>query len=81
MAIDRDPLIDKAADLMGGWDVLATRLGLTRQALQQWREIPPRRVKAIERITGIPRHELRPDLWDRPDDEAASSRPLAGAGE
>jgi DNA-binding transcriptional regulator YdaS (Cro superfamily) len=32
----------------------------------QWQTtgIPPARLPAVERITGIPMRELRPDLWE-----------------
>lgn len=42
---------------------LARNLGIARQALYQWRRIPAERVIEIERITGIQRQELRPDLY------------------
>lgn len=31
----------------------------------------PDLARRIERMTGIPRHELRPDLWDAPAKECA----------
>jgi DNA-binding transcriptional regulator YdaS (Cro superfamily) len=43
---------------------LADRLGLRRQAVQQWRAVPAERVVEISRWTGIPREELRPDLYE-----------------
>lgn len=45
---------------------LARAIGVTAQAISQWREVPPRRVLAVERVTGVPRHELRPDLYPPP---------------
>ena len=42
-------------------------LGLTsRSAISQWVRVPPERVLEVEKITGIPCHELRPDLYDAP---------------
>ena len=41
---------------------LARKLGITAQALSQWDRVPAVRVLDVERITGIPRHELRPDM-------------------
>lgn len=55
--------IEKAAVAAGGFPALADRLGITRQALYQWQRIPAERVIDIERISGVPRHELRPDLY------------------
>lgn len=42
---------------------LAQDLNITKQAVYQWRKVPPERVLDIERITGIPREELRPDVF------------------
>lgn len=43
---------------------LARRLGITRHAVYQWRRVPIERVAEVSRITGIPRSELRPDIFD-----------------
>ncbi len=46
---------------------LARLLGVTPQAVNQWvngnRPVPSRHVLAIERATGVSRHELRPDVF------------------
>lgn len=42
---------------------LAKALDLFPSAISQWKEIPPKHVLEIERITGISRHDLRPDLY------------------
>ena len=49
---------------------VAAGLNLTRAAVGKWDRIPAERVVEVERITGIPREELRPDLY-RPADDAA----------
>ena len=36
--------------------------GISPQAISQWRQVPADRVLEVERVTGIPRHDLRPDL-------------------
>lgn len=48
---------------------LARDLGITPGAIYQWRRVPAERVIQVERLTGIPRHDLRPDLY--PADEPA----------
>jgi DNA-binding transcriptional regulator YdaS (Cro superfamily) len=47
----------------GAVSQLARRLGITHSAILQWRgRVPLKRIAAVERITGIPRDVLRPDL-------------------
>lgn len=55
--------IDRAIQAAGGRTELAEKLGVTRQATYHWDEIPSKFLIAIERLTGIPRQELRPDLY------------------
>lgn len=59
--------LQKAIEALGSARALAAVLRITPQALSQWREIPIGRVVAIEGATGIPRHELRPDIFQRPE--------------
>lgn len=42
---------------------IAKEIGVTPGAVYQWRRVPAERVLDVERITGISRHELRPDLY------------------
>lgn len=49
----------------GGIRPLARALGITHQAILQWKRVPAERVIEIERITGIDREHLRPDLYRR----------------
>ena len=42
---------------------LARALKITKGAVGQWSKVPLERVPDVERITGIPRHELRPDFF------------------
>ena len=50
---------------------IGRELGLNPSAVYQWRRIPAERVLDVERITGISRHELRPDLY--PKDQAGTA--------
>ena len=52
---------------------LAARLGVTHPSVLRWAagRVPAERVRAVSAETGIPLHELRPDLFDAP---AASAR-------
>lgn len=42
---------------------VARELGINRSAVAQWKKVPAERVLDVERITGIPRHQLRPDVF------------------
>lgn len=44
---------------------LARQLGISPSAVTMWKNVPAERVLEIERITGISRHDLRPDLYPR----------------
>lgn len=55
-----------AIEAAGGLRALARLLGITYQAIQQWERVPAERVVEIERLTGVPRERLRPDLYRTP---------------
>lgn len=63
---EKDDALRKAIQAVETGEVLARRLGITPQALSQWDRVPPLRVLEVERITGVPRHELRPDIYPIP---------------
>lgn len=42
---------------------LAQHLAMAPSAVSQWRRVPAERVQAVEKYTGIPRCDLRPDLY------------------
>lgn len=45
---------------------------ITPQAVAQWKQVPAERVLDVERVTGVPRHRLRPDLYPAPEPERAA---------
>ena len=59
----------EAVENVGGQAEFARLIGITAQAVSQWDEVPPLRVLAVERVSGVSRHKLRPDLY--PLEEAA----------
>lgn len=59
----RNGALGRAIEAAGGGACLAAAIGVTKQAVSQWDEVPPLRVLAVERISGVPRFELRPDLY------------------
>jgi hypothetical protein len=56
-------VIREAAGKVGGVPKLARKLGLSRQAIYQWTEVPVERATDLERVTGIPRSRFRPDVF------------------
>lgn len=58
-----DKLISWLNEQRGRRTELATKLGCGPNAISQWEQVPVRRVLEVSRITGIPRHELRPDMY------------------
>lgn len=50
----------------GGQSRLADRFGVSRQAVQEWLKhgrVPADKVLAVEELSGISRHLLRPDVF------------------
>lgn len=54
---------DKAVQAAGSESELARRLGIRVQSVQQWTRIDDKWLLEVERVTGVPREELRPDLY------------------
>lgn len=52
---------------------LADELGVTTGAVSQWRDVPVGRVLEVERLLGIPRHQIRPDIYPAPSDQHGAS--------
>lgn len=68
---DKKEALDRAIKAAGGLAGIASPLGITVQAVSQWDEVPPLRVLAVEQVSGVPRHELRPDLYPEPTEARA----------
>ena len=65
-------IVQRAAERVGGVTKLSSALGIKHPSLHSWKQVPATRVIDIERITGIPREELRPDLYaPRPEQVSA----------
>ena len=59
----RDAGLDRAITAAGGMRSLARTLGVSQPAISGWKRIPADRVLSVETATGVPRTDLRPDLY------------------
>lgn len=57
--------IKEIAVSAGGVVALSLKLGLSRGAVSQWGRVPAERVLEVERLTGVSRETIRPDLYVR----------------
>lgn len=64
------PIIERVRQVSGGPSGLAAKLNerhphrpITSQAISQWKRVPIDRVGDVSAVTGIPRHELRPEIF------------------
>lgn len=66
--------LQKAVVECGTAAELSRRIGVTAQAINQWKVAPPLRVLEIERATDgkVSRHQLRPDMYPTEQSEAAA---------
>lgn len=55
-----------AVEKSGGLSALSREIGITRQAIAQWDRVPAEQCIQVSKITGIPLHELRPDIYPEP---------------
>jgi DNA-binding transcriptional regulator YdaS (Cro superfamily) len=59
--------IQEAFDTSRGMRIrVAKALKITHGAVSQWKRVPAERVLTVEKVTGIPRHLLRPDIYPAP---------------
>jgi TorA maturation chaperone TorD len=63
----RDASLSRAIDAAGGVAQLARKIGIARPSVSNWSRVPAERVIAVEAVTGVPRKELRPDLYGEKD--------------
>jgi DNA-binding transcriptional regulator YdaS (Cro superfamily) len=62
---DCEPGLRRAIKAAGSITNLSLLLRITTQAIAQWDRIPLSRVIQVERVTGVDRTKLRPDLFRR----------------
>lgn len=56
--------LERAAEAVGSRAELGRLLGISGPAVRQWQVVPAERVVAVERVSGVRRADLRPDLYE-----------------
>jgi len=69
--------LQKAISIAGNSSKLGKKVGVSRQAVEQWKVVPPERVLAVERATGVSRYDLRPDIYGDPPKDMKRGEPVA----
>jgi DNA-binding transcriptional regulator YdaS (Cro superfamily) len=59
--------VKRAVEAAGGARRVAEECEITPEAVYMWKQCPSDRIGVIERLSGVPRHELRPDIFDPPE--------------
>lgn len=63
MAQMRNVPLREWLEIYGRKAELARKLGISQAAVGQWKLPPPHHAVDLERITGISRYDLRPDIF------------------
>ena len=74
-----DDALYRAICVVGGPSHLARIIGVKSPSIYSWRRAPAKHAAAIERASGVPRHVLRPDLWDPPPSRRRRATPNSPA--
>jgi TorA maturation chaperone TorD len=59
----RDQGLHEAIRAAGGVSQLAGKIGISQPSVSNWIKVPAERVISVEKLTGVPRNVLRPDLY------------------
>jgi DNA-binding transcriptional regulator YdaS (Cro superfamily) len=59
----RKTALDEVLKAVGGYRALGRHLGISHQAITHWKQVPAKHLVAIEKISGVPRERLRPELY------------------
>jgi DNA-binding transcriptional regulator YdaS (Cro superfamily) len=70
----RDSGLKAAIKSAGGTRRLAALLDISPSAVAQWHHVPAERLIQVETETGVPRHILRPDLFQQTTETPATQR-------
>lgn len=50
----------------GGYAAMGRAIGISRQSVEDWARVPAKHCLAVEKLTGISRYLLRPDIYGEP---------------
>lgn len=73
----REHGLDEAIKAVGGVGALARALGISQPSVSNWSRVPPERVLEVEKVSGIGRQRLRPDLY--PETQSSIALAMAAA--
>ena len=59
----RDKGVAAAISSVGGVKKLAAELGIKQPSVSGWKRVPAERVISVEKISGVSRTVLRPDIY------------------
>jgi hypothetical protein len=59
-----ETLMAAAIKAAGGLRALSRKLGIRLEVIEQWKRIPAGILPVVAKVTGLPQHVLRPDLFD-----------------
>lgn len=68
-------IVEQGAQKVGGVTKLADALGIKRPSFYSWKQVPAERVLDFERVTGIPRSDIRPDIYPPEDFPPLAAEP------
>lgn len=57
--------LQKAIEKAGGQSAVARAFKIKQPSVAEWKRCPPHWAIKLERLTGVPREKLRPDLYPR----------------
>lgn len=59
----RDKGMKAAIEVAGSIRALARMLDISHEAVRQWKKVPDKYLVKMEKLTGVDRERLRPDLY------------------
>ena len=60
---EKNPILTSVFARTGNMSILARKLGITRQAVSKWRQIPVEHIHVIAKMVRMKPEELRPDIF------------------